>query len=55
MKPVIAALIVVMGLSACGVDGEPSKPEISARTTVGVNSGSGGYTDTELNIHFPLN
>ncbi|SDW42531.1 hypothetical protein [Celeribacter indicus] len=55
MKRIVAALTVAVGLSACGVEGEPVQPEVHARTTVGVNSKWGSYTDTSVNIHFPLN
>ncbi|MCA0044336.1 hypothetical protein [Celeribacter litoreus] len=55
MKPAITALLVSVFLSACGADGEPRSPDVNVSTTIGVNSASGGYTDTDISIHFPLN
>ena len=34
MKPVLAALALVLALAACGVDGEPERPD---RATTGVS------------------
>ncbi len=53
MKPALAALLALLTLTACGVDGEPVPPTVGVSTTVGVNSNSGGYTDTSISIHFP--
>ncbi|PTQ73446.1 hypothetical protein [Celeribacter persicus] len=55
MKRVLMALVLLSGLSACGVDGEPVTPDVGVSTTVGVNSRGGAYTDTSVDIHFPLN
>ncbi|NIY80902.1 hypothetical protein HCZ23_15675 [Celeribacter sp. HF31] len=54
MKRVVM-LLMLTGLAACGVDGEPVKPDVGMSTTVGVNSRGGSYTDTSINIHFPAN
>ncbi|WP_226554573.1 MULTISPECIES: argininosuccinate lyase [Celeribacter] len=55
MKRVVMSLMMALGLSACGVAGEPVKPDVGMSTTVGVNSKGGGFTDTSINIHFPAN
>lgn len=55
MTRIFMAFAMMIGLVACGADGEPTKPEVGVSTTVGVNSKSGAYTDTNVNIHFPLN
>ena len=55
MKRLVVALGVLAGLSACGVDGDPVKPDVGVSTTVGVNSKGGSFTDTSINIHFPAN
>ncbi|MBW6417925.1 hypothetical protein [Celeribacter sp. PS-C1] len=55
MKRVMMSVVLVLGLAACGVDGDPVKPQVGMSTTVGVNSKHGGYTDTSINIHFPAN
>ena len=50
--------IVLLGcglLAACGVDGDPVKPEVSGSTSFGVNSKSGVSTSTTIGIHFPAN
>lgn len=39
-------------LTACGVDGEPEPPKVSASQTFGVSSSSGGFTKTRLTIEF---
>ncbi|WP_460275092.1 hypothetical protein [Celeribacter sp. ULVN23_4] len=54
MKSLVTAMFAFAFLASCGVDGEPVKPEVSGKTTVGV-SNHGGFTDTEINIHFPAN
>ncbi|WP_434290191.1 hypothetical protein [Celeribacter sp. SCSIO 80788] len=55
MKRVVVTLLLLAGLAACGVNGEPVAPEVGVSTTVGVNSRAGAYTDTAINIHFPAN
>lgn len=55
MKRVVVTLLLLAGLSACGVAGDPVTPEVGVSTTVGVNSRAGAYTDTSVNIHIPLN
>ncbi|SFJ83877.1 hypothetical protein [Celeribacter neptunius] len=55
MTRVFMAFAMMIGLVACGADGDPVKPEVGVSTTVGVNSKGGSYTDTDINIHIPLN
>ena len=50
--------VLVLGLltlAGCGAAGAPVKPQISGSATLGVNSNSGAYTDTEISIFVPLN
>jgi hypothetical protein len=48
-------LLGLLTLAGCGAAGAPVKPQISGSATLGVNSNSGAYTDTEIAISIPLN
>lgn len=52
MKKFVAGLIALTVLAACGVDGEPLTPSFSGKTTVGINSNTGAFTNTELGVSF---
>ncbi len=52
MTRLIAGLLTACLLAACGADGEPLTPRYSAKTTIGFNSKTGAYNNTELGIHF---
>ncbi|MEL6519388.1 MAG: argininosuccinate lyase [Pseudomonadota bacterium] len=40
----IGSLLIVIGLAGCGVDGEPTRPEVT--TTLGIGVGSDGQVKT---------
>jgi len=42
----------VLALSACGVDGEPLPPKVSASQTIGVNSSTGPFSKTSIGFTF---
>lgn len=46
------ALLAVLGLAACGVDGEPVKPKTTLKQTFGVSSGDGSFSKTSLSFQF---
>lgn len=48
----LALILVVAAVSACGVDGEPTPPEVTGKTTVGVNSDSGLFNSTQITLLF---
>ena len=50
MKAMIAALVGLLVLTACGVDGEPVKPSYSTKTTIGYNSRTGAFNKTTIGI-----
>lgn len=55
MIRLIFATFAAVSLVACGVDGSPTAPEVSAKTSVGVNSKTGVFTQTEIGISVKLN
>jgi len=54
MKLVVVILVAAFTLAACGVDGEPTAPKVSAKTTIGFNSKTGVYNNTSLGVEFKL-
>ena len=48
----LAVLGGLVALGACGVDGEPTPPEVTGKTTVGVNSDSGVFNSTQITLLF---
>lgn len=51
MKKVLF-LVSLTALTACGADGEPVKPTVSANTTFGVNSESGSFSRSAITFFF---
>lgn len=49
---VFYVLGAVFLIAACGVDGEPQPPQVSATQTFGINSQTGGFTKTTLAVEF---
>lgn len=55
MIRIAVALMSLSLLAACGADGAPRKPVVSGKQTIGVNSNSGVFTNTQIGITFPAN
>ncbi|WP_417259726.1 hypothetical protein [Celeribacter sp.] len=55
MIRIATALGIVVLLAACGANGPPTKPVVSGKQTIGVNSNTGVYTNTQIGITFPAN
>ncbi|SFR02253.1 hypothetical protein [Poseidonocella sedimentorum] len=53
MKLVFALGIAAL-IAGCGADGAPVRPEVSAQTTVGVNSKSGVFSRNSVGIEVNL-
>jgi len=53
MKPA-AMILALLALAACGADGYPEKPEVSAETTLGYNSESGSFQKSRITLFFGL-
>ncbi len=51
MKPLIL-LGFALTLAACGVDGQPLTPDVSASQTVGYSSTSGTFSKTSIGFTF---
>lgn len=49
MKPLIGFLIAALVLAACGVEGDPVRPTVSAG--VGVSSGGSVHTRGNVGLH----
>lgn len=52
MTRILTALMFCGLVASCGADGEPTKPTVSANSTVSINSKSGLGTSTAIGIHF---
>ncbi|WP_439103416.1 hypothetical protein [Celeribacter marinus] len=55
MIRIATVLMALTTLAACGANGEPTKPVISGKQTIGVNSNMGAYSSTQIGITFPAN
>ncbi|WP_417243906.1 hypothetical protein [Celeribacter sp.] len=55
MIRIATVLALLATLAACGADGAPSRPIVSGKQTVGVNSNTGAYSETKIGITFPIN
>ena len=54
MNKAIVFAVIALALTGCGVDGAPSQPEVSGKTTFGVNSKTGAFSETEIGISIDL-
>ena len=51
---ITAALLTLTILASCGADGAPVTPTVSGKSTVGVNSNSGVFTQNSLTVGLEL-
>lgn len=54
MKLILVISVTAFTLAACGVDGEPTVPKVTGKTTIGINSKTGVYNKTSLGVEFKL-
>jgi hypothetical protein len=54
MTRIYALCFTLVFLTSCGVDGAPTRPEVTSTTKIGYNSKTGSFSKTIIGVEFGL-
>jgi hypothetical protein len=54
MTRICMAFLMLVFLASCGVDGAPTRPEVTSTTKIGYNSKTGSFSKTIIGVEFDL-